>query len=650
MTEEFKSTLFSYLVGKLPKEQGTTEEIFKEINDLPRDNWINVLPNGHNNFKYEGIIQLQDSDLLVLYGGYKTYQVDEVRGIITLIDNEFNPIISIYQYDSGTYLRYIQCMRQDTDGTFYAVDCLDFPDDQDWSFTTSQKRFIMLNNFTQQVNNNYILSLQKSYILPSNYFNFYCRKLFKDIESSHYVMVGNYLKDQSNPDYDGIRIIELKVNVGSENEWNKIDDNGQGWLLGDSYVDFQDDNFYLRILLNDTANTSRDLYLWTKGYSQSYPTLKSFKTFSFHPYVDSFQYQNQSIFINKNELYFVQNNQHWGTPGTLDSKYIGLYYYNDKTTEFKTIYEKYLGDYDYCNLEAIYITQNNNDLYIEFNNNITSTDNNTVADYCCQRLISYDWKPILISKQQYFMFGQRAFCVSNNFNLLKIIMYPTNPRKATWKLYNIKENYNSTKYNGNTYINTNALISDNAEIYSNDSLVFARGLYNKTLNNGTTTSTVEIPNTYLNEIDLTSKNLLSKTNLDLVEDTNVTQKNIYETLFINFINTLLIADRNNATQVLNQQASSYLNTQINDNDGYSKAQIYPKVVITYQDSSTKEIAFEYQNTEDTSVDIVFALYVDQPMQSAEIVSNDKSTVYQTIGLTNLEQDKYYVIRQNLKII
>ena len=131
---------------------------------------------------------------------------------------------------------------------------------------------------------------------------------------------------------------------------------------------------------------------------------------------------------------------------------------------------------------------------------------------------------------------------------------------------------------------------------------------------------------------------------------NVTQKNIYETLFINFVNTLLIADRNNATQVLNQQASSYLNTQINDDEGYSKAQIYPRVVITYQDNSTKEIAFEYQNIEDTSADIVFALYVDQPIQSAEIVSNDKTAIYQTINLSNLEQEKYYVIRQNLEII
>lgn len=649
MTEEFKSTLFNYLTGNLPKEKGTTEEIFKEINDIPRTSWENneILPSLWNKFRYEGLIQVQDSELLVLYGGYKTRN-NEIRGIITILDNNFNPLKTFFQYESGTYLRYIQCMYQDSDGTFVAIDCPDYPIDENWSFTTSQKRFLMFNNVTQQVNNEYVLTLQKSYILPTDYFNFYCRKLFKDIESSHYVMVGNYLKDQSSPDYDGIRIIELKVNVGSENEWNKIDDNGQGWLLGDSFVDFQDDNFYLRILLNDTANVSRDLYLWTKDYSQSYPTLKSFKKFGFHPYVDSFNYQNQSIFINKDELYFVQNNQRWGNPGITKQKYIGLYYYNDKKNEFKTIYEKYLGNYDFCNLEAIYITQNNNDLYIQYNNNIKIED--FKADYYFQRLENNQWSPIKVKEKQYFLFDQRALYVNNNYNLLNWFAYATNPREQTWKTYNIKENYNSTKYNGQSYINTNALIIDNAEIYSNNSLVFARSLYNKTLNNGTTTSTIEIPNNYLNYIDLTSKNLLSQTNLTLVKDTNMLQKNEYETVYMNFINTLLIADRNNATQVLNQQASTYLNSAINTDDSYDNAKLYENILITYQDGSTAEIKYGLEDVTDTSENIVFGIYVDKPINDAKIVSNDKTITYQIIDLTSLEQGKNYNIKQKLEVL
>lgn len=649
MTDEFKQTLFNYLIGKLPNEKGTTEEIFKEINEIPRSEWIENTPTDwKNNFKYEGVIQVQNSELIILYGGFYDNN-NEVKGIITILNENFIPIKSIYQYNSGTYLRYIQQMGQNSDGTFYAIDCPDFPKDESWSFTTSQKRFIILNNFTQQINNDYILSLQKSYIFPNEYLNFYCRKIFKDVNSSHYVMVGNYLRDQSSPSFDGIRVIELEVNVGSENSWSKIDDDGTGWLLGDSYVDFEDNNYYLRVLLNDTARSSRNLYLWTKDYSSSNATLNSFKEFNFHPYVDSINYENQSVFINKNELYFVQNNQRWGISGNPNEKYIGLYYYNDESKELETIYEKYLGNYDYCNLEAIYITQANGDIYLQYNTNIIEGEN-YLADYYYQR-VEKVWSPILLGKNKPFYYGRRAIYVEQKFNLLNIILYMTYPPSdLTWQIYTVKENYNSSNYNGEPYINTNSLIPSSAEIYSNNSLVFARNLYNKTINNNITVSTVEIPNTYLNSIDLTSKNLLSETNLTMIADTNVTQKNIYETMFLNFINVLQVADRNNATQVLNQEASTYLNSAINTDDSYDNAKLYNKVIINYQDGSTKESSYSLENTTETSTVIAFGLYIDKLINNAEIVSNDKSMIYQTIDLSNLELNKNYSIKQKMEVV
>lgn len=647
MKDDFKQTLFDYLIGKLPKEQGTTEEIFKSIDEIPRSEWAEFIPSSWNNFRYEGLIEVADSELLVLYGGYKATD-NEVRGIITILNNSFIPIKTFYQYDSGTYLRYIQCMIQEEDGTFSLIDCPDFPTDENWSFTTSQKRFIMINNFTQQINGDYVITLHKSYILPTDYFNFYCGKMFKDINSSHYVMVGNYLKDQNSPDYDGIRIVELKINVSSENDWNKYDDDGTGWLLGDSYVEFNNDDFYCEVLLNDTSNSSRELYIWTKEFTATSLVLKSIATFNFHPYIDSISCKNQSVFLNKNECYFVQNNQHWGNSGRTESKYIGLYYYNIQNEELKTIYEHYLGEYDYCNLESIYIVVNNNNLYVEFNDNIDSI--NITADYYFQRLENQLWSPIKISEQQYFTYDRRALYVNNNYNLLNWFSYVLNPQPQYWKIYNIKENYNSSNYNGEPYINTNALIPNSAEIYSNENLVFARNLYNKTINNNTTVSTVEIPNTYLNGIDLTSKNLLSETKLDLIRDTNVTQKNIYETMFLNFINVLQVADRNNATQVLNQEASTYLNNAINTDDSYDNAKLYNKVIINYQDGSSKESSYSLENTTETSTIIAFGLYIDKLINNVEIVSNDKTITYQTIDLSTLELNKNYSIKQKLEVI
>ncbi len=650
MTDELKQTLFDYLIGKLPNEKGTTEEIFKEINEIAEAEWANYVPNSWNDFRYEGLIEVADSELLVLYGGYKVYQTDEIRGIITILNNNFIPIKTFYQYNNGTYLRYIQCMIQEEDGGFTLVDCPDYPDDKSWSFTASQKRFIMLNNFAQQINNEYILTLQKSYILPTDYFNFYCRKMYKDINSSHYVLVGSRLLDQSSPNFDGNRIIELKVNTGSENNWNKYDDDGTGWLMGDSYVEFDDDNFFCEILLTKTVFSNRNIYIWTKNFTQTSFSLKTVTTFDFRPNIDSDGYKNQSVFINKNECYFVQNNQRWGAIGRTEEKHIGLYYYNIQTSEIKRIYENYLGDYVFCNLEAIYIVENNNDLYVEFNNNITSTDNGTVADYYFQRLENQKWNPIKVGEQQFFMYNRRALYVNNNYNLLNLFFYMINPQPQYWKIYNIKENYNASNYNGEPYINTNALIPNSAEIYSNENLVFARNLYNKTINGNTTVSTVEIPNNYLNGIDLTSKNLLSETNLTMIADTNVTQKNIYETMFLNFINVLQVADRNNATQVLNQEASTYLNNAINTDNSYDSAKLYNKVIINYQDGSSKESSYSLENTTETSTVIAFGLYIDKLINNVEIVSNDKTITYQTIDLSSLELNKNYSIKQKVEVV
>ena len=649
MTEESKKNLLDYMLGKMPSESGVEEEVFKSQGEIPYSEWWNndMLPAGWNNFRYEGLIQVQNSELLLLYGGYITLD-DEIRGIITILNKDFKPLKSIYQYDSGTYLRYIQCMAQAEDNTFYAIDCPDFPTDKEWSFTTSQKRFLMFNNFTQQINNDYILTSQKSYIFPTDYFNFYCRKLFKDNSSSHYVMVGNYLKDQNSPDYDGIRIVELKVNVGSENEWNKIDDDGTGWLMGDSYVEFQDDNYFLEILLNDTANSSRELFIWTKDYSATYPSLKSIMTFDFHPYVDSLQYKNQSVFLNKNEIYFVQNNQRWGNSGRLDAKYIGLYYYNVSTNQSKTIYEKYLGDYDYCNLEAIYIVKNNNDIYVEFNDNVTIVENVALADYYFQRLVNDVWEPRQIASQQFFNYNYRALFVTNEFNLLNIYLYQIWPGWTRWFYYNIKEIYNEANYNGEPFTDKNSLNSNSAILYSNDIPVFARNLYNKTQNGATTTSTIEIPNNYLNDTMVTQKDLMSVNNNVIISDTNGFTKNVYETVYLNFVNTISVVNQNNTQSVYNNEVATKLNASINNPTDYDNLKL-TKFRINYQDGTNSVSTLQATLQDDRSYQLLMTFYLSKLADTLELVSEDEQTVYLSYNLANTEINKTYSFKQRVRI-
>ena len=144
--------------------------------------------------------------------------------------------------------------------------------------------------------------------------------------------------------------------------------------------------------------------------------------------------------------------------------------------------------------------------------------------------------------------------------------------------------------------------------------------------------------------------MLSETNLNLIQDNNTIQKNVYETLFINFINTLIISDQNNNSRLINSSASTYLNSSINDSTKYDSAKLYNKGILTYQDGSTKEINYEFQDINDISTNILFGVYVDKLINKLEIVSSDKTVVYQTIDLTELEINKTYNIKQKMEVL
>lgn len=650
MTEEAKKNLLDYMLGKMPSESGVEEEIFQSINNIPRDDWENndILPEHWNNFRYEGLIQVQNSELLVLYGGYKTTD-DEVRGIITILNKDFKPLKSIYQYDSGTYLRYIQCMAQAEDNTFYAIDCPDFHRDEEWSFTTSQKRFLMFNNFTQQINNDYVLTLQKSYIFPTDYFNFYCKDMYKDVNSSNYVFTGVSLKDQNDPDFDSIRVINLKVNVGNENDWNKWDSDNNYWLYGASYVEFQDDNFFCRILLSQNIITNKNVSLWTKDFTQASFNLKTITTVNYYAVHDTSNYKNQSIFLNRNELYFVLNNQQWRLyNGQTMPKYIGLYYYNESTNQTQIIYEKYLGDYNFCNLEAIYIVKNNNDVYVQFNNNITQTNNDVFADYYLQRLVNDEWKPKLISSQQYFYYNRRALFVTNEFNLLNYVSYMINPQPQYWYIPNIKEIYNETNYNGEPFTDKNSLNSNSAILYSDNNPVFARNLYNKTQNGVTTMSTIEVPYNYLNDVLVDKMDLCSENNNVIISNTNGFTKNIYETVYLNFVNTISIVNKNGPQPIYNPTAATELNTSINNPEDYDNLKL-TKYKINYQDGTNIVSNLQATLQDDGSYELLMTFFLNKTANSLELISEDEKTSYLTYNLRNVEINKFYSYNQRVRI-
>lgn len=658
MTEETKSQILDYILKNIERTEPNNDEIFLEQiqtnNDVWHDLEVSIFPEGWKSYSYnfEGMVAGNEltTNLTVLYGGCwydDKNRVEHRLGIIILIDENFNPIKIISQFNSGTDLRYIQYMKQEDDGTFYYIDDTGTPyrlSDED-----STKRFVMTNNFTliNQMTGDYQVILRKSYNLTGNYKNFYCKNMYSDPNSSHYIFFGQASTGTHVGGWTTLKIFGLKIIVGSTNEWTMYY-NTASTIFGSAIALFEDDNVKFRCLCNTNSTSNRTIDCVSKTYTGSV-SRNSIATFSYQPYIDTQQMKKQSVFLTYDDVYFVQNNQHWGVSGSPNAKYIGLYKYNFTNSSLQTIYENSLGNYDFCNIENIYIDKCLADLYIEYVNNINLVEEPGwryyVGDYYFQRLVNGVWQPKLVVEQKCFTFNGISIYIKSNFNLLQIFSYSTSSSRGIDYNFMIKEDYNSLNYNGTSYIDYDTLVSKKGRIYSDNKLVFARNLYNKYINNSTTMSTIQIPNNYLNGINLDLKKLISNTNFDICNENNITNKNIYEMVFVNYINTINVLDEDTST--LYGNTATYINTNINTGTktNYDNTSL-TKVRINFTTPQIQNINWVWNvDHYETS----FTIYTEEIPNSIEFISNDEETTYLTKQLEGLETNKYYTISQKLRI-
>lgn len=650
MSEDYKKNILNYITNMITETEPATEEKFINQESVNRSKWADYIPKSYSNFRYEGMVAPDETTtgLGILYGGYLDNN-NNSHGIITLFNDNFIPVKTIYEYSNGTPLRYIQYMKQADDGTFYFIDDVAFSYAQRNKVITSQKRFVMVNNFTilNNLTNDYEVKLRTSYIFGGNYVNFYCKNMFKNPNSSHYIFFGDAVDSNSAIyDYKYLKIIGLKVNVGETNQWT-LYANLQNRIFGSAFALFDDDdNVMFRCLNNDVVATATTIDCTSKTYTGTIQT-NPIANFDFHPYVDDNNYKKQSVFLSMDEVYFVQNNQQWGVPGTPNAKYIGLYKYTFSTNKLITIYEKSLGNYDFCNLEAIYIDKSSIDIYIQYANNIIGGSTNT-ANYYVQRLVDDVWNPILIEEEAPFIYDQRSMFVKTNFNLLQIYLYATNPRTATWFQYFIKEDYNSLNYNGETYIDYNSVVPYKAQIYSDNSLIFARNLYNFTINDNQSNATVVVPNSYLNDINITDQNLLSVTNTEIIKNTNTITKNIYETLYFNFLTTLNVIDKDTNRQY--PTTAAYITTNINTGTQVNCENTFiGKARINFNNNTSIVQTVLWETIDNFNKQTAFSLYITEPIKTIDFISDDELITYITIDVSNLEIGNTYLITQKLGI-
>ena len=302
MSGEHKKNILDYITNSIEKGNENPEQNIKEIIVSEASEFKDFIPNSWK-IDINGFISPNEntSGIAVIYGGYKeTNTSTEAKGLIILIDENSKPIKTIYNYDNGTPLRYIQQMAQSEDGTFYMIDI------DKWETILYQggtRRFVMTNNFTLQDNNtgDYSIKLRTSYGLTGNYAKFDCAYLTKDPNSAHYVMIGYGVNNQN---WGVIKVISLKVNVGSANEWETFSstDGGtgtggvkKGYQLGATIVLFDSNSDYKirAICSHDWLQDAHNIIKLEKDYSAS-------------SFTESVVYTNSSLYINIGSPYYIK--------------------------------------------------------------------------------------------------------------------------------------------------------------------------------------------------------------------------------------------------------------------------------------------------------------------------------------------------------
>ena len=567
-----------------------------------------------------------------------------------ILDQNMKPIKTIYEYSSGTTLRPIQKLIQIDDGTFVGVDSTIYSGTiSTEDIMNNEKRFIMLNNFsTMDANNDYSVVLRKSYIFPSAYRNIFVLDMVKNPNSSHYLLAGKTLYLYNGNYIDGARIIDLKIEVGSSNEWSQAASSSTTWWqYGGFYGEFDtDDNATFKAIITRNASPVV-LYSWNGNTTSQTLTEILTEGNGVSPYVDSVSMKNQVSFIDYDNVYFVINNQRFD-PSVIP-RYIGLYKYTYSTDIVKNIYFKEIGNFDWNgSKEGIFIQALNGELYVNYCDNYNST--NKTANFNYQRLENDVWDPILITQDKKYQMEFTINYTYNIYNLVTNIMMSEWVGNTYWNLQKIKEVYNNLNYNGTEYDCYNSLIPNSSTLYNDSNLIFARNLYNSTYYRNTTTSTLEIPNSMLNNIDINNSKLLGKTNTTLVNDTNTINKNIYETLYINFVNNINVIDQD--TGILYNAAASNITKNINDTNNDSTTmenKRIGKIRINFQDGTTRIQTVSLTSTGTNEYLIRVTIYASDYIDTIEIISKDETETYMEIDGSGLPINNYHDIRERLKI-
>lgn len=624
MTNDYKVNLLKYLTDNLEIETGVNTPQFEDMGTISNNVYRYLLdkvqfPILYGNFNY--------LDTIIFYGCYldngNTY-----NGFIYITDSSLNPLGFITEFESGTELRPIISLNVDEDGYFYGFDNKNqiFDSDVDNSF-----RFIMLNKIigNGKISGTYSVELRKSYYFPTDINSKITdmiegrNRLVKKIGSADYYII----VDTSVNSVLGCGVVDLNISVNNGVTWKITINNDINNLRAIStYAIYEDNNITIKV---DSQSSNYDFIdaLYTPGDTPTFTTQYTIN----NPQSSFF---DDILRIDEDTVYLTQRYK-------VDTTYYVVLYKANFTSQVLniihtfTVEETYVvgPDFRLYNIEDL--------LFFKMGYYVS----NDVTDYAC-------YIGMVINDTLYYINGdvfggqvggdfKPLIFISKVYNLITIL----SPLATTTQ--KIQLVYNPNNYNGLSYSDTNMLVPNSGQLYDDDSnLIFARNLYNKVVEDNMTVSTIQVPNTLLNGVNIANERLFGQTNSTLNNEMVSLSKNVYEYLNINFYNTLQIVNRNTSEDIINQTGASRINDSVSQTTDYDDATMN-KAKINYGDGTNYIFPITFtQNGND--METTFSIYASQEILSIDLISNDETTVYNTIT-GEFTVGNYYTITQDVTV-
>ena len=626
-----KQEILDYITNNVEQTSGNNVPLFDDtvvINKTMKDTITQKLEDELGNIEQSNQIDFlydDESQLILIYGVYQqTGDTQVFRGYIYLVDKDLNEVGLITEFTSGTKLFAFSCIKQAEDKSLYAVSV-----DQLSSDYSTTPRMCLLNNVFISKN----VVLRRSYIIPSTSattaFDIQTNNVIKKRKAiskmpgeSVYYILG--LRNYNNI------LIKFTINVGSENTWEYI------------YFPYTEVNYLrnntLDYIIEKTEDGDKIYFYQATGISDN--------QYSILEYIA----EGETVSVNRTITLDYKENPYIIYAPSTDNMY--LVTTTDRLTsndDYKTTIYKIVNT-TVSTIET-YTMQYEATYSFDLHYSLNPTNNIFVYLLVCGKSKTGD------DLSQYYIgiiqndIPYHTNLIDTKYNLATYLF--TTCSYNLLNLYQTGEtetikytlDYNPNNYNGLPYSDYNQTVSKKGRLYSNGNMVFARNLYNKTLLNSSTTSTLQVPNTLLNDTEIDTENLIGETNKVIVNNTTPITKNVYETLYINFTNTLSVIDED--TDTYYPATSNYINQNINVGTQANCSDTFVgKVLINFSTPITQSIEWTW-NVDHYETSLIIDCMNDIP-NSIEFISNDETTTYIT-KKPSFTVGNLYVLKQKLRI-